>query len=149
MADSRERMERLRQKRRAQGERAIEVWLDPASAARLADLRRPGESDSGVIRRALTALEARQANGSQPVTGDDTQARPSVTSAPASATSDTMNPLQRKATLLTRLRELKAQGLSLQAIANQLNGEGVPTLSGKGTWKKGTIANLLAKAEEP
>jgi hypothetical protein len=31
----------------------------------------------------------------------------------------------------------------LQAIANQLNTEGVPTLSGKGRWQKGTIANLL------
>jgi hypothetical protein len=38
--------------------------------------------------------------------------------------------------------------LSLQAIANQLNAEGIPTLSGRGTWKKGTIGNLLAQGEE-
>jgi hypothetical protein len=62
--------------------------------------------------------------------------------------SDNMNPLQRKAALLTRLRELKAQGLTLQAMANRLNNEGVPTISGKGTWQKGTIGNLLAQAEE-
>src|SRR5688572_11011603 len=38
------------------------------------------------------------------------------------------------------------QGLSLQMIANQLNAEGVPTLSSTGRWQKGTIGNLLAQA---
>jgi hypothetical protein len=52
------------------------------------------------------------------------------------------------AAVLTRLRAMQAEGLSLQAIANQLNGEGVPTLSGKGRWQKGTIGNLLAQAED-
>ncbi len=53
-----------------------------------------------------------------------------------------------KAALLTRLRAMQAEGLSLQAIANQLNAEGVPTLSGKGRWQKGTISNLLAQTED-
>ena len=48
-----------------------------------------------------------------------------------------------KAAILTRLRTMQAEGLSLQAMANRLNNEGVPTLSHKGTWKKGTIYNLL------
>lgn len=52
-----------------------------------------------------------------------------------------------KAEVLTRLRMLQAEGLSLQAIANHLNNEGVPTLSGKGHWQKGTIGNLLAQEE--
>jgi hypothetical protein len=43
---------------------------------------------------------------------------------------------------------MQAEGLSLQAMANRFNKEGVPTLSGKGTWQKGTIGNLLAQAEE-
>jgi hypothetical protein len=38
-----------------------------------------------------------------------------------------------------------AEGLSLQAIAAQLNAEGVPTLSHKGQWQKGAIGNLLAQ----
>jgi excisionase family DNA binding protein len=50
---------------------------------------------------------------------------------------------EQKAAVLARLRELKAQGLSLQAMADRLNKEGVPTLSGRGSWKKGTIGNLL------
>lgn len=48
-----------------------------------------------------------------------------------------------KAVVLQRLRAMQAEGLSLQAMANRLNNEGVPTLSGKGRWQKGTIGNLL------
>ena len=40
---------------------------------------------------------------------------------------------------------MQAAGLSLQTIANKLNADGVPTLSGKGRWQKGTIGNLLAQ----
>ncbi len=40
-------------------------------------------------------------------------------------------------------RAMQAEGLSLQAIANQLNAEGVPTLSCRRSWKKGTVSNLL------
>jgi len=50
-----------------------------------------------------------------------------------------------KASVLQRLQAMQAEGLSLQAIANRLNAEGVPTLSGKGRWQKGTIGNLLAQ----
>lgn len=39
---------------------------------------------------------------------------------------------------------MQDEGLSLQAIANRLNSEGVSTLSGKGQWQKGTTGNLLA-----
>lgn len=34
-----------------------------------------------------------------------------------------------------------------QAIATQLNREDVSTLSGRGSWQKGAVANLLAEAE--
>jgi hypothetical protein len=40
--------------------------------------------------------------------------------------------------------EERAQRSSFRAIADQLNAEGVPTLSGKGSWQKGTISNLLS-----
>lgn len=49
----------------------------------------------------------------------------------------------RKAAVLQRLRAMQAEGLSLQAIADRFNTEGVPTLSGRGQWQKGTISNLL------
>jgi hypothetical protein len=53
-----------------------------------------------------------------------------------------------KAAVLQRLQALQAEGLSLQKIADRLNHEGVPTLSGKGRWQKGTIGNLLAQGNE-
>jgi hypothetical protein len=49
-----------------------------------------------------------------------------------------------KAAVVARIRQLKAQELTMQTIADRLTAEGVPTLSGKGSWSKGTIANLLA-----
>jgi hypothetical protein len=54
-----------------------------------------------------------------------------------------------KAAVLKQLRAMQGEGLSLQAMANRLNNEGVPTLSGKGRWQKGTISHLLAQGEEP
>lgn len=50
--------------------------------------------------------------------------------------------------VLQRLQALQVEGLSLQKIADRLNNEGVPTLSGKGKWQKGTIGNLLAQVHE-
>jgi hypothetical protein len=50
-----------------------------------------------------------------------------------------------KAAVRKRLRAMQAEGLSLQAMANCLNNEGMPTLSGKGRWQKGTLGNLLTQ----
>jgi hypothetical protein len=59
----------------------------------------------------------------------------------------TYDPQTYRAQIRTRVRTMKADGLSYQAIVNQLHAEGVPTLSGKDRWHKGTISNLLAEAE--
>ena len=53
-----------------------------------------------------------------------------------------------EAAVLQRLQALQAEGLSLLKIADRLNSEGVPTLSGKGRWQKGTIGHLLAQGDE-
>jgi len=53
-----------------------------------------------------------------------------------------------KAELMTWLRTLRGSGMSLQNIADELNTRGIPTLSGKGRWQKGTIGNLLAQVED-
>jgi Recombinase len=53
-----------------------------------------------------------------------------------------------KAAVLHRLRAMRAEGLSLQQIADRLNDEGVPTLRGTGRWQKGTIGKLLAQEED-
>jgi hypothetical protein len=53
-----------------------------------------------------------------------------------------------KAALLHKLRTLYAEGFSLQAMADRFNTEGIPTLSGRGQWQKGTIGRLLAQRDE-
>lgn len=57
-------------------------------------------------------------------------------------------PQQRKAELIVRLQAMEVQGLSHQAMAQQFNAEGVPTLSGRGRWQAGTIGKWLAEAKE-
>jgi hypothetical protein len=48
-----------------------------------------------------------------------------------------------RAVTIARLRAMRAEGMSLKEIADQLNTESLPTLSGKGTWAKGTVGKLL------
>lgn len=64
-------------------------------------------------------------------------------------TQDLMDPQQRKAALVARLRALRAQGLTHEAIAMQLNAERVPTISGRGHWTGGTVGKLLKEVEAP
>jgi hypothetical protein len=115
-------MKRMRERRKEQGWQPYELWLDPETAAQLSELKQPGEALHALVRRAFRAL-AREEQGGH--------------------AGETLSPVQRKAALVQRLRVMHAQGLSGQAIANQLNAEGEPTLSGRGTWKKGTVDNLL------
>jgi excisionase family DNA binding protein len=82
-----------------------------------------------------------------------TLAVPQAQTPPANGTSAPLpptaveTPQARKAAVVARLQALQAEGLSHQAIANQLNRDGLPTISGRGLWQKGTVANLLAEAE--
>jgi hypothetical protein len=52
-------------------------------------------------------------------------------------------PSPEKAAVIARLQAMRTTGLSFEQMATQLCREGLPTLSGKGTWQKGTIAKLL------
>jgi excisionase family DNA binding protein len=99
--------------------------LDADALSLAQKLQQPGESLSDLISRALLALEAQDAQGPAPMAGDD------------------LSYEQRKPALLARMRAMQAEGLRLQQIADRLNREGEPTLSHKGTWKKGTVYNLL------
>jgi len=48
-----------------------------------------------------------------------------------------------KAEIQKKILELRDQKLSFQKIADKLNAEGVPTLSGDGKWDKGTTSKLI------
>jgi hypothetical protein len=119
------RMQRMRQKRLASGMQTYQVWLASEDAALLTELKRPTENLSDTFARGLHALKAQRTQGSSPMVEEG------------------MSYDARKAALVARIRALQAEGLTLQVIANRLNNEGVPTLSHKGTWKKGTVYNLL------
>lgn len=114
------RMKRMRERRKAEGWQPYEIWLCGEDAARLTEFKQPGESVSNAVARALRA-----AQGPTPLVG-------------AGLGYD-----ERKTALLTRIRAMHAQGLSGQKIADQLNAEEAPTLSGRGAWKKGTVYDLL------
>ena len=44
------------------------------------------------------------------------------------------------------IRELKAEGYSLRAIAAELDNAGIPTKDGKGAWKHTTVNSILSRA---
>lgn len=46
------------------------------------------------------------------------------------------------------ITDLSADGMGPTAIANRLNDDGVPTLTGKGRWHKGTVSNILKQIKE-
>ena len=73
-------------------------------------------------------------------------ARPKPTPEPI-APATLQSPSARKAEIVAWIQALKAKGLTLDAIAQQLDADSVPTISGKGHWQKGTISNLLTQAE--
>jgi DNA invertase Pin-like site-specific DNA recombinase len=47
-----------------------------------------------------------------------------------------------------RISELRAAGLTLRAIGDCLNGEGVPTVSGRSGWRISTVQRVLARAPD-
>jgi excisionase family DNA binding protein len=99
---------------------AAEPRLDAETLAMAEQLRQPGETPHDVVHRLLRAA-AHQ--------GDHA--------------GETLSPDARKPAVLARLWAMQAEGLSHQEMANRLNAEGVPTLSGRGQWQAGTVGKLL------
>ena len=55
------------------------------------------------------------------------------------------NPDADEQAIKVKILKYKADGLSLQKIADALNADEIPTLRGASSWKKGTIDGLLRK----
>lgn len=53
------------------------------------------------------------------------------------------------AKVVDRIRSLRAEGLSLKAIAEELNGADVPTAQGGAHWHPSTVRVVLLQEEEP
>jgi hypothetical protein len=103
------------------------VWLSPKHQALLAELRHFSEPASETVARALEALSA-------------ATARPEARPAPASPKGPAS-----PADAARRVRALRDEGLSANAIAKRLQQEGAPTLSGRGTWRHAQVLELLAE----
>jgi hypothetical protein len=111
MDDATTRKQRLREKRRAEGMKPYEVWLDPDGQARLATLRLAGESVDAIIGRALASLERLTVSVASPVPSRVPSRVPSHDwhVSPATSTDER-----------ARLIALWEQGLEIKAIADQL-----------------------------
>jgi excisionase family DNA binding protein len=84
----------------------------------------------------------------EPSPGQPAAAPPPPAAAERSEHSTPVSASPSKAELITWLRTLQGAGMSLQNMAHELNARGIPTLSGRGRWHKGTIGKFLAPAEE-
>ncbi len=50
--------------------------------------------------------------------------------------------------VLAQIQRWQQEGMSLRAIAAQLNAEGVPTRSGQGKWYQSNLSRLLARTAQ-
>jgi DNA invertase Pin-like site-specific DNA recombinase len=57
----------------------------------------------------------------------------------------TLAPVDDQAPIIARIQALRAAGLTLRAIAGELNAQGIPTQRG-GRWSPQTVANILGRA---
>jgi hypothetical protein len=169
----------LRRRHRESGDKSYLLWLSPATQARLARLKREGETLAQLVDRALEALEgvAQSVAEQQPedrqrlevwVPDDlvdslrtfllggvvNTVAHPvakQLEDVANSVAEQRLRAAKLKAAqqLVLKAEELREQGLSWREIAQRWNAEGVPTPTGKGKWHDANIARLVKNTERP
>jgi hypothetical protein len=147
---------RLRHKR--SGDKSYLLWLSPATQARLARLKREGETLAQLVDRALEALEgvAKPVAQQQPKDRQRLEVwvpEDLVDSLRAFLLGGVANFVaqqregvaNRVATqrLVAQAEELHEQGVSWRHIARRWNAEGIPTLSGQGQWHGASVARLV------
>jgi Recombinase len=136
--------QRERQALKAAGWSHHELWLNPQEQEWLQALRSVGESFRDTIGRALElAIHARQhpsRHATSKVTSQYLEQRQENMS--AAVASHLPRTWDREA-ILGRLTDLYAEHHSYEKVAQQLNAEGVPTVSGRGRWDRGTVRSRL------
>ena len=145
------RSRNLRRRHRESGDKSYLIWLSPTTQARLAKLKRQGETLAGLIDRALEALEG-VANSVAQQQPEDRQRLEVwvpddlIDSLRAFLPGGVANPVA-KQRLIARAKELLKLGLNYEEIAQRWNQEGVTTLSGKGEWHRKTISRMIGKTK--
>jgi hypothetical protein len=151
------RSQDLRLRHKQSGDKSYLLWLSPATQARLARLKREGETLAQLVDRALEALEKNRQDGDRTelpgVANSVAEQREIVAksavdqrgSADSSSTEQRLRVAKLVATqrLVAQAEELREQGLSWAEIARRWNVEGVGTPSGKGKWHDGNVARLV------
>jgi hypothetical protein len=117
---------------------------------RIRSFARSGETMTATVLRALECLAM---TGDSPImTAPDLDLRREVSDLAErvafleSLAGRTKNP--ERAQTVERIQRMRATGISCQTIADALNREGVPTLSGRGQWQPGTVQKLTQGATD-
>jgi hypothetical protein len=163
------RSQDLRRRHKADGDKSYLLWLSPAAQARLARLKREGETLAQLVDRALEALEdvAKSVANKQPedrqrlevwvpddlvdslrafllggVANSVAKQHEIVANSIADQRERVAKPVAQQR-LVAQAEELRGQGVSLRDIARRWNAEAVPTLTGKGQWHGASVARLV------
>jgi hypothetical protein len=152
------RSQALRRRHRESGDKSYLLWLSPTTQARLARLKREGETLAKLIDRALSALEG-VANSVAEQQPQDRQRlevwvpddlvdslRAFLLGGVAQSVAEQREGVANRVAqqrLVAQAEELHKQGVSFRDIAQRWNAEGIPTLSGRGQWHGASVARLV------
>jgi hypothetical protein len=150
-----ERFKKWRKKQVSLGGKQLSVMISRDAAKNLNDERaRTGESIAKIIERVLMNLgsvdckpiqvnDRSSVDSKQP---DVDSKRPEKLIDPellAQVQAEPVDP--QRAKVEATLKQLRGQGLSYQNIAYYMNQKGIPTMSGKGVWRQGTVNKILKR----
>jgi hypothetical protein len=158
---------RLRHKRR--GDKSYLLWLSPTTQARLAKLKREGETLAQLFDRPLEALEgvAKSVAQQQPdrqrlevwvpddlvdslrafLLGGVAQSVANQRETVAKPVAQQQEGVAKSVAtpqLVAQAKELHKQGVSFRDIARRWNKKGIPTPSGKGQWHGASVARRVS-----
>ena len=156
-----ERMRRYRQRQRDEAERHAgkvalrKVFVTPAAHAMLAILGEQYGDVSGAVEEAIRRLHAAHYRAvtddvtitNDPRTRDVTVTQPVTQKPPPRTREQAPGQAERRASIMRRVKELHASGMTASAIAAQLNREGEATLTGRGQWRHKLVQALISEPD--
>jgi hypothetical protein len=119
------------------------VYYMSNTASVLADMRQALARQEAQIQGLVQALERQTTVGSNGLVASTADTAPTALPAPP-----TPRGKADKATVMSRLEQMREADLSSRQIATALQAEGMPTLAGTGQWHSGTVRKLLKAASK-
>jgi len=147
-----ERLQRWRDKGRAEGRKNISVLLSIDATKKLADIQgRTGESISGIVERLLLGKGPRNTS-QESLKGPSSPIKDSGQTLDMEAIAKIRagNKPAERTQVENLIRELREnEKFSHKKIADYLISQEVPTISGRGQWQAGAIGKMLKKWDIP